>query len=810
MINATTSSSTPSPTGSPMPPAVGAGTTPSEKIPTTPSVVPPISAISTPVLPPQVLPSHSAPATHAARPLSAPHQDIAGLHKTLADKVGAQSSSPTPDSLSSTMTGGVGMPPSPIQPTIDTPVAPPPKKGGMGKVIIALALFLVAVVGASAAYYLSTQNQDTRQRAFTSTTQPTKLCNFLDIRGINENNSCPSLTSSAQMCENPSGTNNVSSYKNTYTLKNTIDKKIKLTVKVSSNSCPEGYGVKTSLGEGGACWRACFGDQDPNTPQVGSEPTREITLNPDQEQSIEISADSLITGQACGSMQLDLFLLKAVAVNDNGSDGEVLYDKAGQNVSQCGNVDASGLLGWGFCQTGNQCSPPQTTTKVSGGVRCYAGGKRYAVQGVSVSVDEKNFTTGSNGFYTSDGIAANKMVAARLTLPDTFNIQELDGNNNPTGAVMQASKSNLTKLNPNNPSHVINAYNGCAESATPNFMQENCGGVTAERQAQCTNAPMKDGFKAPGSYEYCSLQGGKDVRGGFDFAIYNCVTPPPTTTPQAACNEACDPTSNNCTQNATNTMSCVSTPNGEHRCRDTRFPTQENCQAPATPPPTGAMCMNLCGVANARATSSTSDFAQCPAGGGPVGTTQIKVGDYIHFKCQYRNATSVKILLVNEDGATVDLNAQLSTIDSTYKASYRVKKAGSVSARCEVRGIEAGNPPNNPPPNVSDDVCKAIGGNCNLQSGTSGGCARYQTPRTDIACGPSIENIPRVCCVNSTTAPPPLNPPVQPPAPQPPISGGSCANGTGNCKSTCGVGESGRAGNGCTGALLCCLPTSDM
>ena len=683
MINATTSSSTPSPTGSPMPPAVGAGTTPSEKIPTTPSVVPPISAISTPVLPPQVLPSHSAPATHAARPLSAPHQDIAGLHKTLADKVGAQSSSPTPDSLSSTMTGGVGMPPSPIQPTIDTPVAPPPKKGGMGKVIIALALFLVAVVGASAAYYLSTQNQDTRQRAFTSTTQPTKLCNFLDIRGINENNSCPSLTSSAQMCENPSGTNNVSSYKNTYTLKNTIDKKIKLTVKVSSNSCPEGYGVKTSLGEGGACWRACFGDQDPNTPQVGSEPTREITLNPDQEQSIEISADSLITGQACGSMQLDLFLLKAVAVNDNGSDGEVLYDKAGQNVSQCGNVDASGLLGWGFCQTGNQCSPPQTTTKVSGGVRCYAGGKRYAVQGVSVSVDEKNFTTGSNGFYTSDGIAANKMVAARLTLPDTFNIQELDGNNNPTGAVMQASKSNLTKLNPNNPSHVINAYNGCAESATPNFMQENCGGVTAERQAQCTNAPMKDGFKAPGSYEYCSLQGGKDVRGGFDFAIYNCVTPPPTTTPQAACNEACDPTSNNCTQNATNTMSCVSTPNGEHRCRDTRFPTQENCQAPATPPPTGAMCMNLCGVANARATSSTSDFAQCPAGGGKIGP-EPKVGDYIHFRCATRGVSSSVVITVTKDGAPVTGITTVNNGGIGYIAHYQVTGPGVIAAKCVV------------------------------------------------------------------------------------------------------------------------------
>ena len=663
-----------------MPPAVGVGTPP-KNTPTTPSVT------SVPVLPPQVLPSHSAPAAHAARPLSAPHQDIAGLHKTLADKVGSQTSNVSPDSISSNTTGGAGMPPSPIQPTIDTQVTPPPpKKGGMGKVLIALALFLVTVLGAGAAYYLNTQNQDTRQKAayydnseiksglsVTITSQPNSSADSYYRPASSD------LSDSSKYYDQSKGER----VEFTVPVRNLKDAPISdkhqlLAFKIDTATV---NGQEVPITE-----NSPYSEQQIYDIHKGSDDRfngtkqtlkyssgwQDFTVQPDEQKMI--SGSWTPTAADCGMYQLDM---------------------------QIESATGDQIVGVGMIRVKN-CQ--QAQTKVSGGVTCYAGGKRYAVQGVSVSVDEKNFTTGSNGFYTSDGIAANKMVAARLTLPDTFNIQELDGNNNPTGAVMQASKSNLTKLNPNNPSHVINAYNGCAESATPNFMQENCGGVTAERQAQCTNAPMKDGFKAPGSYEYCSLQGGKDVRGGFDFAIYNCVTPPPTTTPPAACNEACSPLTNNCTQNATNTMSCISTPTGEHRCRDTRFPSQANCQAPVTPPPTGAMCMNLCGVAST--TSSLTDFASCPTNGGKVGTPAIN--GYINFKCDYRGVISKAVISVSKDGGAYQEIPTSFQSNGFYSASYKILEQGTYAARCDITAQTPGTytpPTDGMPPAGTQAAC---------------------------------------------------------------------------------------------------------
>lgn len=543
--------------GSPMPPLPGipgksadSSVTPTVTMPSTPPSV--ASSLHSTVVPPQVLPSHSAPHVSPARPLNAPHQDIAGLHKSLADKI----SDPTKtDTVEPKVTGSAGMPPtSPTQPslqqpTIDMPVTPPPKKGMSGKLLIGIGLFLLTLIGGGVTYYLQTQNQDTRQQA---------AFYQYNIDGLSNTGLVVDVPPGPDTWFGYLGNGQYSDYKpavggdgvndpNSYydvskgetvtfsvPLKNTHEGhrgrryrfyvfKINQADANNNNNWDDDLAVTPDYPQGEKAIFYIHARGDKGT----SDGTRQSQVYDGgwQTFSIEPGTTGKVSGSwkpsnnDCGMYQMDIFL------DDGTPDG---------GLSNYSNIAGAGFIRVKGCA--------QSSVKVAGSVVCYAGGKKYAVQNVTVNVGDKNYTTGANGIYTTDGSAAGSWIASRLTLPDTFNIQEYDANNNPTGPVLQGSKAALTVLGG---TQVINAFNGCSAD----FMNSNCGGIydnpdpgdSNDRVAQCLRAPTRDGAKAPGSYEWCNLQGGTAQRNGFDFAIYNCYAPPPAET-VGSCDSLTGPT----------------------------------------------------------------------------------------------------------------------------------------------------------------------------------------------------------------------------------------------------------------------------
>lgn len=383
----------------------------------------------------------------------------------------------------------------------------------------------------------------------------------------------------------------------------------------------------------------------------------------------------------------------------NAGETKTLTDTWKPGADDCGmyqldmQVESAGgdkIVAVGMIRVKN-CQQKQETVSIKGSVVCYenTNGKQYRVLDVPVTVHADGTTQtirtgtsgGGAGHYESKAYNAGTGIAARLSIPATFSVAEVQ-NGQIVGSPIQVSRSNLKVVNPNKPAEtsVINAFNGCNDS----FMQSNCGGISSERAQQCQNAPARSDGKAPDSYEYCSLQGGSTQRINFDFAIYGCVQEDEPEPEPKQCNESCNAALAPCDPGPNGTIKCVATPEGQSVCRDTRFPTQSDCKPPVTPPPPGAMCIGLCGISSTEAEIGTSAYTQCPAGGGAANGTAITVGDYIHFRCQYRNADNIRIVVTKPDGTTQQLQTTYRNVDDSHIAKYQVQTAGTVSASCEV------------------------------------------------------------------------------------------------------------------------------
>jgi hypothetical protein len=192
----------------------------------------------------------------------------------------------------------------------------PPKKNKGKLVATILGIFLLlGAVGAGVV--LVGQKQLFQQKAYTKPTSFKDPCDIIKITA-EDSGVCPKLDNK--------GTNNVSTYKTTFTIKNTTNKQHVLNIEKKSNYCLEPYGQWSDAVSTNIC---------------GSNPesnTTDITLEANETQTVEITRSS-ISGASCGSYQTDLSL--------NSIDGD----------TKCsGDVGMGNLASWGICQTGTACA----------------------------------------------------------------------------------------------------------------------------------------------------------------------------------------------------------------------------------------------------------------------------------------------------------------------------------------------------------------------------------------------------------------------------------------------------------------------
>ena len=239
---------------------------------------------------------------------------------------------------------------------------PPKKKFAGGKVIATILGLFLLVGGVGAGIFLTGQNQDIREKAYTPTGSKLDTCGFVEV-SFSESPECPRL-------ENNTGQNNVSSYQTRYTLKNVTNQRHVLQLSRLSHYCIEPYGqINTS---GGAHCGTDRQSQD-----------MDLTLEANETKVVTISRSSL-SGEACGSFQTDILLN---SIDDN-------IDCHSPNT---GN---STLYGWGMCQTGIPCNS-------NGGAKCqsikvYSGSwTEYPVEKLS------SLTTGNNIYLCASGTASS-------------------------------------------------------------------------------------------------------------------------------------------------------------------------------------------------------------------------------------------------------------------------------------------------------------------------------------------------------------------------------------------------------------------
>lgn len=194
---------------------------------------------------------------------------------------------------------------------------PPKKKFAGGKVIATILGLFLLVGGVGAGVFLTGQNQNIREEAYTPAASKLDTCNFVEV-SFSENPTCPKL-------ENNTGQNNVVTYRTNYTLKNVTNRTHVLQIQKLSRYCTEPYGQINASG-GVHCGT---GRQTE---------TLELTLNANETKTVEISRRT-DSDMSCGSFQTDLIL--------NSIDGNTNCHSP--------NTGNTTLFGWGMCQTGVTC-----------------------------------------------------------------------------------------------------------------------------------------------------------------------------------------------------------------------------------------------------------------------------------------------------------------------------------------------------------------------------------------------------------------------------------------------------------------------
>ncbi len=720
-------------------------TTPSTDTQSTSPVTPPKVEPMAAMIPPQVLPSHHAPHTHAARPLSSPHQEVTGLNKSLAEKIGE------PAATSATL-GGAGSPPTPpSHPTIDTTVSSPDnKKGGFGfKTLIAIIVFVLTVGGAGAAYYLNTQSQDNRQQAYlpdwedVGEGQSRQICGGSSANDIQENQGLLIQVQESPMCgklQGRTGNNSISNYSATYKVINTSDHEVEITYKKHSNYCPEKpYGTD---GDNPGCH---------DNEQVETATARLNSGGNGDSSSVTVTVNN--TPASCGSWQTDLNITKIV-VYKKGTNEVIKTINEAENDS-C--IKSNDVEGWTMCQTGNSCAQ---------------GGATSSCDSITTSADAvtvgENITVKLNGtnnkdyqlFYAPEqqnycgtpspftGIPATNAVNGEFTwntaglAPGKYHISGIahgnDGSHcsaNPSGSCGTAFKEckqcgKTITINP--PPQVA------ASCDTITVAETAVVGQPVSIQLSGTNVNQYRLFYASEQQDYCPTNGINaftEISTGNATGTFSWDT---TGLPEGSYYIAA-------TAQLANGTSCSANPSGA--C-GTAFTECKNCGKKITltnpPTPEVGMCVNLCGVASGN--EDIADMSRCGTSGGLLSTP--KFDEYLHLKCAVKgNVGSVSIMLTRPGFPPEKINS-----NNNLTAVYKINAAGTYSATCSVTKPAVNNSPVTQPDTTSPtSACENAGGTCRVGSNCRTGTALV----AGVSCPSLGTSRGQLCCKDTTGVNPP-------------------------------------------------------
>lgn len=201
----------------------------------------------------------------------------------------------------------------------------PKKKFGGGKIIATILGVLLLVGGIGAGIYLTQQQQLFQQKAYTSGVKK-DTCNTIEV--TSQDTGCPSLP-------DQTGTNNVTNYVTHYTIKNITDQQHIVKIRKHSNYCTEPYGYSVP----GASILVC--ESNP----INEDTTITLEAGASTDFTIERASPS---GMSCGSYQTDLGIISVDGdTSCNGGVGDP--------------YDVTGLISFGVCQTGTECTTATPT-----------------------------------------------------------------------------------------------------------------------------------------------------------------------------------------------------------------------------------------------------------------------------------------------------------------------------------------------------------------------------------------------------------------------------------------------------------------
>lgn len=260
----------------------------------------------------------------------------------------------------------------------------PKKKFASGKIIATILGLFLLVGGIGAGVYLSSQNQNVNERAYSNvTTPPTDTCNMIQVTAT-DNGACPKISGTQK--------NNVSTYNTTYTLKNITTTVHQVAIKKSSNFCTEPFGqTDPNLPN----WPVCY-SSDIST-------TEFITIQPNETKTVTINRSS-DRGASCGSYQTDLYI---TSIDGNTS---------------CHGSDNNGLIAASLCQTGSQCPGDSTATAQCQNIKGYSGANWVLLTPETISMirpgDNLNFCatgTASSGSFDKARFTINNVQQTETT-----------------------------------------------------------------------------------------------------------------------------------------------------------------------------------------------------------------------------------------------------------------------------------------------------------------------------------------------------------------------------------------------------------
>ncbi len=751
-----------------MPPVMPEKDTNMAALPATP--VTPISPASagTPVqpqaamMPPKVLPSHSAPSTLGARPMNAPHQDIESLNKTLADKINPQATPTLSDSIPA------GTPPmTPTeQPTVDTSVTPPPKKGGFnGKILIAIGLFLLTLIGGGTAYYLQTQNQDTRQRASYFQWDGKIGTTGLEIDVPDKSSLEKGYLNNGQYSGYKPASTNVSDPNTYYDVSKSETVNFSVPLK-NTHEEPRGskyrfFVYKINEANEGGQWVAVNQDwakseqeiynihnADKNNPSTGTRQSQ-VYDGGWQNFSIPSGQSGKIEGSwkpgnnDCGVYQLDVF------VDDGSGDA---------SLNNYNNIVGAGFIRVKGCTAPVQAScnmiDVADTVTLGSSVTVKVSGTNINTYDLYYAPVQANYCTTTVWKPVATGVASGEfswntagLTAGKYIISgNAHGANDFHCSSNPSGACGTAFKEckqcgkEVTIVAPEAPG-------ACNNITAPDSVTQ---GDKVTIKVNGTNLLTSKMYYSPTQASYCPVNGvnpwveidaGSITKGEFVWDTANIA---PGSYYVAA------------TAQLSATKWCSANPSIA-QCAS-GFEACGQCGKPITivkkpDTPVGGMCLNLCGVASPTA---NADFSGCPAGGGKVGTA--KLNEYVHFKCNYSGSVGTVSISVSKDGgAFTPLTATQN--GSAFTASYRIPSAGTYAARCDVTSASTTGSTTTTPPTTSGGTttqpsineqkkaCQDSGGQCNI-----GSCARYQTPVNNVSCPNTIDGKSMICCKDNPDA----------------------------------------------------------